>query len=245
MLNVFKSSQGQTTPDSPSPAFAKAEKASRGEITREKILDTAIRLFRENGFDATTMRGVATEAGVALGLAYHYFPSKEAVVMAYYDRVQWEHRRVAHEKVMQVRSLSERLNLLFQTKLDILKDDRKLLGALFRYTGDPDHPLSFLGKGTAPLREDCIRLFAEALEQEKLPEDLRELLPRAIWALHMGVLLYLLYDPTTGQKRTRKLVTGSIELTVSFLRLAKLPLLHPVRRGVMGLLREAKLIPEK
>jgi hypothetical protein len=89
-------------------------------------------------------------------------------------------------------------------------------------------------------------LFAEALEREELPEDLRAMMPRAIWALHMGVLLYFLYDTSEGQRRTRRLVDGSIDLTVSLLKLVKLPLLAPVlgpvRRSVLGLLREVELV---
>jgi AcrR family transcriptional regulator len=245
-LNVFKLSKHESAPsdssESPLRDSPPGEKLSRSESTAEQILDTAIGLFRKNGFDETTMREVAREAGVALGLAYHYFPGKEALVMAYYERVQREHRIVAREKLAHTRSLRDRLAMLLQTKLDILKDDRKLLGALFRYTGSPEHPLSFLGKATAPLRADCMSLFAEAFEPERLPEDLRELLPLAMWALHMGVLLYFLYDSSPNLKRTRKLVDGSVALAVGFLKLAKFPLLRPARRGVMGLLRDAELI---
>jgi AcrR family transcriptional regulator len=227
MLNMFKL------------GTAAAEKPYR----HEHILDTAIRLFRKGGFDEITMREVAIEAEIALGLAYHYFPSKEALVMAYYERVQKEHRTIAREKLAQTSKLRDRLAMLLHTKLDILKDDRKLLGALFRYTGNPTHPLSFLGRATAPLRADCMGLFAEAFETERLPEDLRGLLPLAMWALHMGVLLYFLYDTSPNLKRTRKLVDGSVDLVVSFLKLAKFPLLRPARRSVLGLLRDAELVP--
>jgi AcrR family transcriptional regulator len=218
-----------------------AEKPSR----HEHILDTAIRLFRKEGFDEITMREVATEAEIALGLAYHYFPGKEALVMAYYERVQKEHRAIAREKLAQTSTLRDRLAMLLHTKLDILKEDQKLLGALFRYTGNPTHPLSFLGKATAPLRADCMSLFAEAFEAERLPEDLRGLMPLAMWALHMGVLLYFLYDSSSNLKRTRKLVDGSVDLVVSFLKLAKFPLLRPARRSVLGLLRDAELVPKE
>jgi AcrR family transcriptional regulator len=221
------------------------EKTGRGNSTREQILDTAIGLFREKGFDETTMREVAREAGVALGLAYHYFPGKEALVMAYYERVQQEHRLVVEEKLPQMRSLHDRLAMLLDTKLDILKDDRKLLGALFRYTGNPDHPLSFLGKSTAYLREDCIDLFAEVLGDEKLPDDLREVLPLALWSLHMGILLYLLYDASPNLKRTHRLAEGSVRLVVTFLKLVKLPVMRPARKGVITLLRDAGLVGEK
>ncbi len=239
MFNLSESGRGNAAP-------IPREKAGRGEVTRERILDTAVELFRERGFDETTMREVAAHARVALGLTYHYFPGKEAVVMAYYDRVQAEHRRVVEEKVMAVPGLRDRLGQLFHTKLDILRDDRRLLGALFRYTGNPEHPLSFLGKGTERIREDCISLFAVVLEGEGLPDDLKALMPRAVWALHMGVLLYFLYDTSEGQRRTRRLVDGSLDLTVSLLKLMKLsllaPVLGPVQRRLMGVLGEAGLV---
>ncbi len=231
--------------DSPPPSFQANEKAGSSEATRGRILDTAIRLFRESGFDETTMREIANEAGLSLGLAYYYFPSKEALVMAYYEHVQREHSIIAREKLPLARSLRDRLAMLLQTKLDTLKDDRKLLGALFRYTGNPEHPLSFLGNATAPLREDCMDLFAEALEPERLPDDLRELAPPLLWSLHMGVLLYFLYDPEPNFQQTRRLVDGSVKLAVGVLALAKLPLLRPARRSLIALLREARLIRQK
>ncbi len=52
------------------------------EATREKLLEAAVRLFARQGFSATSIRALASEAGVALGLLYHYFPSKEAVLEA-------------------------------------------------------------------------------------------------------------------------------------------------------------------
>jgi AcrR family transcriptional regulator len=219
------------------------EKSSLSDATRDHILGTAIRLFREIGFDETTMRDIAKAAGGSLGSAYYYFPSKEALVMAYYERVQREHRAVAERQLPGCRSLRDRLVMLLHTKLDILADDRKLLGALFRYTGNPEHPLSFLGPATVPLRADCMSLFAGAIAPERLPDDLQEILPLALWALHMGVLLYFLYDKSPNVKKTRKLVEGSVELLVRFLGLAKFPLMRPVRRSVIELLRDASILP--
>ena len=66
------------------PAKAKAEG------TRERIVDAALELFREKGFDETTMRDIAAAAGVATGAAYYYFRSKEELVMAFYARTAQE-----------------------------------------------------------------------------------------------------------------------------------------------------------
>jgi AcrR family transcriptional regulator len=242
VLNVFKKSKHHQS-NVPLSDVLK-ERPGKGEETSEQILNTAIRLFRKNGFDQTTMRDVAQEAGVAPGLAYHYFPGKEALVMAYYERVQTEHRMLVRRKLEERKPLRERLSMLMQTKLDILKDDRKLLGALFRYAGNPEHSLSFLGRGTASIRADCMALFAEALEDEPLPEDLRLLLPTVFWAMHMGTLLYFLYDSSPGQEQTRRLADGAVGLAVKMLKSARLPVMRPVRAGVMKLLREAGLVPE-
>lgn len=44
---------------------------------KEELLDIAMRLFAEKGYDNVSVRSVAREAGVASGLAYHYFESKQ------------------------------------------------------------------------------------------------------------------------------------------------------------------------
>jgi AcrR family transcriptional regulator len=221
--------------------FKTAERSAKGEAAREQILGHALRLFREHGFDATTMRDVAASAGVALGLAYYYFPSKEALVAAYYDQVQSRHAAMLEVELPRAGTLEERLSTVLHTKIDILQDDRKLLGALFRYTGDPEHPLSFLGKETQPLRADCIELFRRAVEPEHLPRDLAELLPMLLWAMQMGILLFFLYDASPNAQRTRKLIDGSVGLVLRVLSLAKFPLLRPLRRQVLGVLKDAGL----
>ena len=115
------------------------------EETRRQILETALSLFRERGLDATTMRDIAAGAGLALGAAYYYFKGKEAIVGAYYSYVQDEHRVRARAAFDQAGTLRERLRAALHTKIDIVKDDQGLLRALFRFGGEPDHPLSWFG----------------------------------------------------------------------------------------------------
>ena len=49
---------------------------------REQILKTALRLFAAQGFDATSTRQIAREAGIAEGLIFHYFPTKASLLAA-------------------------------------------------------------------------------------------------------------------------------------------------------------------
>lgn len=217
---------------------------TKGEQTRELIFKTALELFRDQGFDSSTMQEIAARAEVAKGAAYYYFPSKDAIVQAYYEVVQAEQERICAEAYAGSRDLKRRLNIAMQSKFDLAENDRKLLGVVFRYTGEPAHPLSCLGEGTAEIRRRAVGVFAEALSIERLPKDLEQLLPIALWSLQMGLLVLFLYDNSPGQRRTRRLAEGSIDFTLKMLTLAKLPVLKPIRSKVLALLREADLLPE-
>ena len=210
--------------------------------TRQRLVETALALFRERGFDRTTIRDIAAAAGLSLGAAYYYFPSKEAIVGGYYDYVQAEHEARAAAAYAAASSLRARLRAAFHTKIDILEHDRPLLRALFRYGGDPEHPLSWFGPATRGQREVSVAVFAAALEGERLPEDLRETAPLLLWTLHMGVLLYFLFDDSPNQRRTRRLIDASVDLAVDVKRLATSALLRPLRRRATAILRDAGLL---
>jgi hypothetical protein len=124
-----------------------------------------------------------------------------------------------------------------------LAGDRKLRAGLFRYGGEPAHRLSWFGSATRGQRELSVAVFALALDEERLPPDLEELGPTVLWTLHMGLLFYLLFDGSPGQARTRRLTDGALDLVVSVRRVAVSPLLRPLRRKVLALLREAGLLP--
>jgi AcrR family transcriptional regulator len=216
----------------------------KGEQTRHHIFECALALFREKGFDATTMQQVANRARVAKSAAYYYFPSKEAIVQAYYEVVQAEQERICNEVFADRMDLKSRLAIAMHSKFDLAKKDRKLLGVVFRYTGEPQHPLSCLGKGTAEIRRRAMAIFQDAISTERLPKDLGELLPLALWALQMGLLVLFLYDDSPDQQRTRKTADGALQLTVKLLAVAKLPVLKPIRTRILSLLRNSELLPD-
>lgn len=212
------------------------------EETRRQILDTALALFRERGLDQTTIRDIANRAGLSLGATYYYFKSKEAIVGAYYDYVQREHQVRAREAFARGGTLRERLRAALHTKIDIVKADRPLLRALFRYGGEPDHPLSWFGPATRDQRDLCAGVFAEAIAGEKFPDDVKEAAPTLLWTLHMGILLYFLYDDSPNERRTRKLIDAAVNFVVDVKRIAVSPFLRPMRRKVFTILREAGLL---
>jgi AcrR family transcriptional regulator len=94
-------------------------------------------MISTRGYEATTLRDIANEAGVSVGLLYRYFPSKQAVVMALYEKLSMEYARRAAE--MQPGSWRDRFVFALNTSLDVLKPNRVALRALTPLmVGDPN-----------------------------------------------------------------------------------------------------------
>ncbi|MBD2452231.1 TetR/AcrR family transcriptional regulator [Nostoc sp. FACHB-152] len=64
----------------------KSSRQQQAVVRREHLVDTALALFSEQGYDATSIKQIAAAAGVAVGLLYHYFPSKSEVMKAVWER---------------------------------------------------------------------------------------------------------------------------------------------------------------
>ena len=211
--------------------------------TRALILSTALKLFRKNGYAATTMRDIGAETDLALGSAYYYFPSKEAIVLAYYERVQDEHAAKAATAMVGHDDLRERLGIAMHTKLNLLKRDRDLLAALFGVVANPASVLSIFGSNTTDVRTESIAIFELSLGKSPLSPDLRQLLVPTLWFLHMGFLLYFIHDTSSRQRKTRMLVDGTLDLVVPLIGLAGLPQAAFIRERLLALIRDVGSLP--
>lgn len=204
---------------------------SKSGETRTRILEAALTVFRERGFERATMREIASAAGVALGAAYYYFDGKEAIVMAFYERAQGEMKPVLERILDDSGSLEERLRGVIQQKLDYFAPNRRLLGALSAHA-DPQHPLSPFSAETASIRDLDISFFERAVSDSrvKLPGNIQPYLPRLLWMYQMGLLLFWVYDRSNGQRRTALLFDKTLKMILIALKIAPLPLLRPVHR---------------
>ena len=62
-------------------------KQARSKQTKEKIVQAAIRLFQERGYEKTTSNDIASEAGVSVGSFYVYFTDKRQLLLSIFDRL--------------------------------------------------------------------------------------------------------------------------------------------------------------
>ncbi len=224
----------------------KARKRTRrkGEGTGEHILETALGLFRDKGFDATTMRDVARAADMSLGAAYYYFPSKEAIVLSYYEQVVERRRAKAEGLFAETDDLRERIVGLYHLHFDAVSEDRKLLGALVRSVADPDSPVSIFSSATRRVRNATIDVFHRALDVDLVPDELRDLGALGFWTLDLGLMLYFVWDDSPGQRRTRALVENAVDIVMPLVPLMTLPLAQPMVQHVARTLIEAGLVPD-
>jgi AcrR family transcriptional regulator len=214
------------------------------EDTKARILDAALALFQKRGFDKTTMRDIAAASELSLGAAYYYYPSKEAIVFAYYEYTQDEHKRQTRAAYQKTNDLRERLGAAMHSRIRIISRDKKLLGALFRSVGDPDDELSVFSAKSAALRDAGIAIFDEALEGQALSGDLRPLLARALWVLELGIVLYFIHDRSPKHQKTTALIDGALDLGMELLPVLSLPFAAPARERLRALLVDAGLTLE-
>jgi len=215
-------------------------KTARGEETRERILKAALDLFRERGYDDTTMRAVAERAGVSLGNAYYYYASKESLLQGYYAQSHADHVAAIRPVLEEHRDLAGRLRGVFLAKIDVSEPYHRFAGLLFRSAADPKSPLNPFSEASADVRRQAIEMFDDVLagSKQRLPKDLAARLPELLWLHLMGIVLFWIHDDSAGRARTRRLVDRSTELVVKLIGLASNPLVAPLRKSALRMLEE-------
>jgi AcrR family transcriptional regulator len=222
-------------------------KTRKGEQTRERILDAALELFRERGYEQTTMRAIAEAAGVAVGNAYYYFRAKEHLVQAFYERTHEEHLEASAEILANEQDFGARLRGVMRKKIDTARPYHQLSGVLFSAAADPRSPLNPFSEESRPLRERATALFAEVLDGSNLKIRNRRLkaeLPNLLWTYHMGIVLFWVHDDSPGCRRTYRLLDATVTLVVRLITLARLPLLRPLVNSVLALMEDLRKEPD-
>jgi AcrR family transcriptional regulator len=210
----------------------------KSEGTRSLILETALELFTERGYEETTMRAIAEEAGVALGNTYYYFRSKEHLIQAFYDRLHELHRETCVPIMQREHTLKGRLLAVMRQILANMEPYHRFAGVLFRTAANPHSPLNPFSSESEAVRKESIEWFAEVLKgaKTKIPADLARELPTLLWLYHMGIVLFWIHDQSAKQIKTWRLMEHTVEIITRMIAMASLPLMYPLRKSTLRLL---------
>ncbi len=227
-----------------SSAGHKPTKTPKGEQTRAVILNTALDLLQEHGYEKTTMREIAKRAGVSLGNAYHYFNSKEHLIQAFYHRLHDEHVAATVPVLGQHSDMKSRLLTVLRLKISTLEPYHEFAGVLFKTAADPRSPLNPFAHESEPVRRDSIRVFEDVVADSKarIPTELRAELPYLLWLYHMGIILFWIHDSSAKRTRTYQLIDRTVDLIDKLISLASNPLMRPVRKKALSLVKELRAL---
>ena len=214
-------------------------KTRRGETSRAAILSAALDLFQERGYEATTMRGIAGRAGVSLGSSYHYFPSKEHLVLEFYRHTHELHVAAIAPLLAREKDLNTRLRGTVRAVVITCEPFHAVAGSIFSTVANPSSPLNPFGGAARPLREEVVALYAEVVKgsDARVPADVAEMLPLTLWLYQMAILYFWIFDRSPGRLRTLEVIDETTELIVKLLSLANLPVMRGSRKRVLGLMK--------
>jgi AcrR family transcriptional regulator len=199
---------------------------ARGEQTRTAIVEAALRLFGENGYEATTMRAIAKEAGVATGNAYYYYASKDELIREYFARHQAEHAAACRQVLATETRLGPRIAGVLRALVDVLAPCRGFAAKLYWQVAEPT----------------AIGLYAEVIAgaRGRIPARGRGRLAELLWLYSTVIVLYWAHDTSPGCAATYRLIDSTAPIAARLIRLAWLPGLRSLTGQLLSVMDDAR-----
>lgn len=214
----------------------------KAQATRARIRAAAMASFVERGYADTTIRLIAKEAGVSVGNAYYYFPSKEHLVQELFEQVQREHARAAHPLLEGATGLTERLRIFFETGLESVRSYRRVAPGFLGAMVSPDSPINPLSADSSPARELTIGLLRSTVQgsSHRLPADIAERLPEALFPAYLALVLRWSYDDSPGQAKTTRLLGTGLRLFAVALPFLRVPGVRTVTKDLLDQIADVR-----
>src|SRR5690348_3085297 len=185
------------------------------------------------------MRAIAERAGASLGSSYHYFPSKEHLVLEFYRHTHELHLAAIGPLLAREKDLASRLRGTVRAVVVTCEPFHAVAGSIFSTVANPSSPLNPFGGAARPLREEVVGLYAEVVKgsDARVPADIAEMLPLTLWLYQMAILYFWIFDRSPGRLRTLEVIDETTDLIVKLLSLANLPVMRGSRKRILGLIR--------
>jgi len=190
------------------------------EQTRIRLLEAAVDVISEKGFDKASMREIANRADVADATIYNYFSTKEKLLYGYCELVQQQ--VMAELKAIDdfhEYSLRDQLHQLVEMELRMWLPAREFLQQVFAQTyAAPSVGFELLSDTKAILKMMVVELIDASIEAGEMPEQpYQDLLPALFWDYQTAILAYWLKDSSDNFAHTTQLVDQSTEIIAQLL----------------------------
>jgi AcrR family transcriptional regulator len=222
--------------------FSSEIATSKRQRTRARLVDVALRSFRERGYDETTIRLIAGEAGVSTGNAYYHFPTKNHLVQELYLEVQGEHRAAAATGLASTDDLVERLRVVYHAGIDTLAPFHAFAPGFLSAAMSPRSPINPLSADSEPARDIAIATFQDAVDGAKkgFPAQFGTQIPELLLLAYLLLALFWVYDTSPGQQRTHRLIDRGLALLKLGLPLLRTPVLRAPLREFFDMMAEVR-----
>jgi AcrR family transcriptional regulator len=200
-------------------------KSPKSIATREKIVTSALELFRTDGYDKTTMRAIAERSGLSLGSTYYYFRSKDQLMQGFYEQLFSSFSGQVQPVLGQETAFQPRLTRSLEIWVENARPFHGFAAGFFRFAADPSSPLSPFSAESAPTRQAMVELFKQVVEGSRLkvPSSISAQLPEMLWLYQMGIVLFWVFDDSPEQAKTFQLIHRTVPLVSRLIGLARLP----------------------
>jgi AcrR family transcriptional regulator len=189
--------------------------AQEKAATRDRIVNAALQSFRKNGFDATSTRDIAVEAGIATGTLFNYFATKEAIVGCLAQETLA--KALANFAPLDSEAeLEEALFALIVAELRQLKPLRKFITPLLETALSP-LAVAECSDLTNVLRVEHLEIVAGLARKHGFSE-LSPIALHVYWTLYVGALSFWAADKSPKQEDTLALLDQSLAMFVGWLR---------------------------
>jgi AcrR family transcriptional regulator len=214
----------------------------RAEQTRSAIVEAALRLFRERGYDAATMRAIASAAGVSTGNAYYYFSSKEDLIQEFYLRSHAEHAAACRDVLDRDDDFAVRLRGTVTSLIDVLNPYHAFAATFYKNAAEPTSPLSPFSRESSAARDASIALYGDVVagSSARVDSELKAELPELLWIYSLGVVLFWVYDFSPDRTRTYRLIDATVPLIDRLVSLARVPVIRGTARELVALIQELR-----
>lgn len=194
----------------------KSQRATRkGRERRDKILEVASEIFRENGFEATSMSQIAALAGGSKGTLYNYFPSKEDLLLAVLLNGAQEFTEQVLTKLDAEGDIRDELQRFLPPMLRKLysKQTAQLLRIVVSVGGHSDIGKRFMDMLDNQIWDSVQRFFTRQIERGTLRKLDPELMVDHLRCLSEGEIIILMmgamepWDEERVQSETQHIVS--------------------------------------